>query len=395
MVIEIRQYSELLSLRDKWERLILNSCNPSIPQSWEWMKTWWDVYGNERKLLVLCGYQDGKLVGIAPLSVGRKRTSYFTCLKYKTIWFLGSGKTKARGVVSDYLDFIVNKGNEGSCIKGFLGYLSNHISWDEIILENISTESASPVLLQRFAQEYGLKLSIVSRTPSILIKLPKSWDEYLKSISGSLRYKIKRGRKEFTKLGGTYGFVEKKSELSEVVEALERLHQYRWSSKGIAGAFSSHEWKTFHMKLIPLLFDKGYLKLSYLGFGNEIVAVHYGFSFNNRFHFFQSGMIPHQNKYVRLGLLLHSYAIEEAIKEGYKEYDFLQIGASGPGYKRMWGNYSRDLLTIRIYKQSNKEKLYTTLQKGLMLVRKLKSEVQQMNFSRLHKPNNTYKDIDD
>lgn len=389
MVIEIRPYSELLSLRDEWERLILSSYNPSITQSWEWMKTWWDVYGKERKLLVLCAYQDDTLVGIAPLSIGRERTSHFKCLKYKTIWFLGSGKTKDRGVVSDYLDFIVEKGNEKRCIKGFLEYLSNHIGWDEIILENISAESDSLGLLQRFAKEYGLNYNIINETPTILIKLPKSWDEYLKSTSGSLRYKIKRGRKEFAKLGGTYGFVEKKSELYKVVEALERLHQYRWSSKGIAGAFSSPEWKTFHMKLIPLLFDKGYLNLSYLGFGNEIVAVHYGFSFNNRLHFFQSGMIPHQNKHVRLGLLLHSYCIEEAIKEGCKEYDFLQIGASGPGYKTMWGNYSRDLLTIRIYKQSNKEKLYATLQKGLMLGRKLKSEVQQMNFRRLHKPNNT------
>ncbi len=376
MVIEIRQYSELLSLRDEWERLILNSCNPSITQSWEWMKTWWDVYGEERKLLVLCGYKDGKLVGIAPLSVGRKRTYYFNYLKYKTIWFLGSGKTKARGVVSDYLNFIVEKGNEKRCIKGFLEYLSNHIGWDEIILENISTESAPPVLLQRFAQEYGLKLSIVSRTPSILIKLPDSWDEYIKSISSSLRYKIKRGRNEFGKLKGTYHLVKKESELPKTFADLGRLHQHRWNSKGKAGAFSSHEWKTFHQRLIPMLFDKGWLKLSFLKLNGQTVAVNYNFAFNKRIHFFQSGLIPHKNKHVRLGLLLHSYCIEEAINEGYEEYDFLQTGASGPGYKGMWGNCSRDLLTIRIARKSAKEKLYSLLNHGLMCGRNLKARIQ-------------------
>ena len=382
MVIEIRQYSELLSLRDEWKRLILNSCNPCITQSWEWMKTWWDVYGKERELLVLCAYQDDKLVGIAPLSVGKERTSHFKSLKYKTIWFLGSGKIKARGVVSDYLDFIVEKGNEVFCIKGFIGYLSNHISWDEIILENISAESASPGLLQRFAKEYGLNYNIINKTPAILIKLPKSWDEYLKSISGSFRYKIKRGRKEFSKLGGRYHLIKKKSELPKAFADLERLHQHRWNSKGKAGAFSSHEWKTFHQRLIPMLFDKGWLKLGFLKLNGQTVAVNYNFAFNKRIHFFQSGLIPHKNKHVRLGLLLHSYCIEEAINEGYKEYDFLQTGASGPGYKRMWGNSSRDLVTIRIARRSAKEKLYSLLNRGLMFGRNLKARIQ-INIMRL------------
>lgn len=379
MVIEIRQYSELLSLRDGWKRLILNSCNPCITQSWEWMKTWWDVYGKERELLVLCAYQDDKLVGIAPLSVGKERISHFKCLKYKTIWFLGSGKIKARGVVSDYLDFIVEKGNEVFCIKGFIGYLSNHISWDEIILENISAESASPVLLQRFAQEYGLKLSIVSRTSSILIKLPNTWGDFLQSISGGLRYKIKRGRKEFEKLSGTYHLVKDEEELPEAFSDLERLHQYRWKSKGGAGAFSSPEWKKFHNTLMPRLLKKGQLRLSFLKLDGKAVAANYNFAFDNKIHFFQSGLIPHKNKHIRLGLLLHSYCIEEATNEGFKEYDFLQVGTSGPGYKGMWSDYSRDLLTIRIARESNKERIYNCMNGALTYGRKVKGKIQELS----------------
>ena len=376
MVIEIRPYSELLSLRDEWERLILNSYNPSITQSWEWMKTWWDVYGEERKLLVLCGYKDGKLVGIAPLSVGKERTSYFKGLKYKTVWFLGSGRTKARGVLSEYIDFVIEQGNEEDFINGFLRYMSDYSSWDEIILDNISVESTSPRLLKRYAERYGFKFNIVDRTPSILIKLPELWNEYLKSISSSLRYKIKRGRKEFSKLGGRYHLIKKKSELPKTFADLGRLHQHRWRSKGIAGAFSSTEWKTFHQRLIPMLFDKGWLKLSFLRLNGQTVAVNYNFAFNKQIHFFQSGLIPHENKHVRLGLLLHSYCIEEAINEGYEEYDFLQTGASGPGYKGMWGNCSRDLLTIRIARKSAKEKLYSLLNQGLMCGRNLKARIQ-------------------
>ena len=255
--------------------------------------------------------------------------------------------------------------------------MANDSSWDEIILENISAESDTTSLLQRFAEGYGLNFKIINRTPSILIKLPESWDEYVKSISSSLRYKINRGRKEFGKLGGTYHLVKEESELPQAIAELERLHQYRWKSKGKQGAFSSHEWKTFHQKLMLLLLNKGRLKLSFLKLDDQVVAVNYNFAFDQKIHFFQSGLIPHQNKHVRLGLLLHSYCIEEAINEEYKEYDFLKIGTSGPGYKEMWGNYSRDLLTIRMSRKSNKESIYSLLDGVMSLGRKAKDEIQK------------------
>jgi CelD/BcsL family acetyltransferase involved in cellulose biosynthesis len=253
--------------------------------------------------------------------------------------------------------------------------------WDEMIFDNVSAESASPDLLQRYSERYGLTFSVVDRSPSILIKLPKSWDDYLNTRSSSLRYKIKRGRTEFLRLGGTYYRVEKESELHQAFTDLERLHQDRWASKGTTGAFSSNEWKTFHRKLMPLLLKRGQLRLSFLRLNDHPVAAIYNFAFDNKIHFFQSGLMPHQNKHIRPGLLLHSYCIEEAIKDGFTEYDFLKSGKSGPGYKKMWGNYSRDLLTIRIARKSNKEKMYGLVRRAVSHARAIKATLQR-NVSR-------------
>ncbi|MFC1825027.1 GNAT family N-acetyltransferase [Thermodesulfobacteriota bacterium] len=325
------------------------------------MKTWWDVYGQERELFVLCGYKGDQLIGIAPLSIGKSTTSYFKFLNYKTIWFLGSGTTSARGVLSEYLDFIIKRGYEDEFVEGFFHYMNSHNAWDEVLLENISSDSPLPSLLKKCTAKSSFVFKVVNKGTSILINLPKSWEEYLKSISSSLRYKIRRGRKEFSKIGGSYHLVTNESDLPKAFADLEKLHQRRWSNKGIAGAFSSPEWKSFHEKLIPMLFEKGQLKLSFLIIGKDPVAANYNFAFDNKIHYFQSGMIPHQNKHVRLGLLLHSYCIEEAIQQGYREYDFLIRSESGIDYKDMWGNCSRDLLKIRLSKNSAKESLFATL----------------------------------
>ena len=105
------------------------------------------------------------------------------------------------------------------------------------------------------------------------------------------------------------------------------------------------------------------------------VAANYSFAFDHKVHFFQSGMIPHKNKHIRLGLLLHSYCIEDAIKEGYKEYDFLKIGAKGADYKKIWENYSRDLIEIRISKCSYKENIYRLLTRIFYFLRKIKHSI--------------------
>ncbi|MBN2436909.1 MAG: GNAT family N-acetyltransferase [Spirochaetes bacterium] len=368
-----------INLKNEWSQLLSCSFSPSITQSWEWMHTWWDIYGKERDLLIFLGYQNGNLVGIAPLSVIRKRIPYYKIFKYKTVWFLGSGQTRARGVISDYLDLIVKQGDEEQFIDGLLQYMSKYQDWDEIILENISTEAASAWLLEKFSKKYRLKFKIIDRTPSILIKLPDSWDEYFRSISSSTRYKIKRGRKEFKKLGGTYRRINAENELQQAFTDLEKLHQHRWDSKGIAGAFSSREWKSFHKKLMPLLLRKKQLRLSFLYLNNKPVAANYNFAFNEKIYSYQSGMIPHENKHIRLGFILHSYCIEESIKEGFREYDFLKIGASGAGYKSMWANNLRDLLTLRISRNSKKDKIFNILNESLNKTKSIKHKILKGN----------------
>jgi len=386
----IKNPDEFKSLHPAWDTLVQRSSDRAITQTWEWLHTWWDIYGNERELVVIVGSEGEEIIGITPFSIPKVTTRYFKVLSYRTLCLLGSGRTTGRNVVSDYLNLIILQGREKEFIEAFIKWISNLQNWDEIILENISSESPTPKLLEDAARTCGFHFQITKRAPSILIKLPDTWDEYLQSIHGSLRYKIIRGRKEFNKLNGTYHLVQSEDELLKTFDHLEALHQHRWQSKGQSGAFSSQKWKAFHKKLLPLVFNNGCLKLSFLQLDGRPVAVNYNFAYDNKIHFFQAGLIPHENKHIRLGLLLHSYCIEEAIKEGYKEYDFLKVGSQGAGYKEMWENYSRDLLEIRISKCSHKENAYRLLTCMHNLVRRGKQRIES-KISYEHKAEHEHK----
>lgn len=378
----ITKKNQFINLKDAWESILFKSQQPSITQTWEWMKTWWDVYGEERDLMVVCGRKNDKLVGIAPFSRRKQFTKYFKILNFKTLNLIGSGNTTARGVVSDYLDFIIEQGFEDVFVNGFFRFISIKNIWDEILLENISINSPLPEKCNKYAAKNNLKYSIINKNPCALIKLPDSWDDFLKTLSSSMRYKINRGRRELKKVGGNYREVNSEAELPEAFKQLERLHQNRWQSKGELGSFSSPEWKKFHKQLMELLLPKGMLKLSFLEINNKPVAANYNFLFNKKIHFFQSGVIPHENKHIRVGLLLHSFCIEEAINEGCTEYDFLSIGTSGPGYKSMWENHFRDMLNLRIARKTNKENVFSVL-------RTIVSCAKQMKFNIINRPPKT------
>ena len=116
------------------------------------------------------------------------------------------------------------------------------------------------------------------------------------------------------------------------------------------------------------------------------MAANYNFVLGGKVHFFQSGMVQHENKHLRLGLILHSYCIEEAIREGLTEYDFLKVGQAGAEYKDMWGNCSRDLLDIRISRASRKEAVLQgvmNLMKSLKIIRqKWVAAIESRNRSK-------------
>ena len=120
---------------------------------------------------------------------------------------------------------MVVKGREKQFIDALLPFLSNLPNWDEMILENISCESPIPDLLKTAAAQNHLGFQIIRRAPSILIKLPNTWDDYLKSIGKNLRYKINRGRREFEKRNGYYHLLDNELDIPEAYRCIRLVYR--------------------------------------------------------------------------------------------------------------------------------------------------------------------------
>lgn len=124
---------------------------------------------------------------------------------------------------------------------------------------------------------------------------------------------------------------------SELFRGLIQLHRLRWNARGQAGTLDP-AWR-FHTEAAARLFARELLRLYAWRVNGRLIAVLYGFLCGRHFYFYASGFDP-EFEHLSPGSVLIAHAMEEAIREGATEFDFLR-GAEA--YKYRWGAHDRPL----------------------------------------------------
>jgi len=275
----IEDPARFTAIREAWDALLKGSCNNSLTVTWEWLSTWWQVYGAERSLRLIAVWHGETLVGAAPLLARHKSVLHFGVLPFKRWELLASGESVGDEICSDYLDWIAAGGREGEVVALILDHLVKILGaeWQEILLPDISSNSTSLQQLQIACGNLGLVFEILKREQSPYIRLPETWDEYLASVSSSFRYKLRRGRRDFEQQGGRYRVAESVKDIEELFPILVDLHQARWIARGLPGAFASALRREFHSQLLPLALQRGWLRLGVLSLPTGPIGAIYSF----------------------------------------------------------------------------------------------------------------------
>jgi CelD/BcsL family acetyltransferase involved in cellulose biosynthesis len=123
--------------------------------------------------------------------------------------------------------------------------------------------------------------------------------------------------------------------------ALVWLHEARWRARCGAGMLAEKPVQEFHREAARGLLAAGALRLYGLRLNDQWAASFYGFQQAGRAYYYLGGFDPALGP-LSLGTLMVSHAIESAIREGAREFDFLR---GSEGYKYRWG--ARDRATYR------------------------------------------------
>jgi CelD/BcsL family acetyltransferase involved in cellulose biosynthesis len=334
-MVEVRCVEDtqgLQSLEPQWNALLGRSDSDSVFMTWEWVWTFWEVYGARYRPLVLVASEAGRVVGIAPLMVGRGSGRLTRSLRY--LMFIGQNED----VTPEYLDFFIERGREEEVAEALCLALvgEQRGAWDLVRLERVLRSSPNLGTICAVLQHHGVPLERTAAVDCPYATLPGSWERYLASRSKHFRKRVGYNLRRLEREGPlALLHVESDVSLDKAYEELVRLNRERWGEAG--ESFQSERYVAFHRRVCERLLRRGWLLMVLLKVGERVGAAKYDYVYGGKVWGNQGGWLREYEKH-EIGNVLLGMLIEHGIEQGCREYDFLGGEAD---YKRRWGDGAR------------------------------------------------------
>ena len=313
---------------DRLESFFLNNqfslnwnCLFVLPQ---WLKTWWDTFGENDDHEILAGYHQGKLIGIAPL---RKLE--------KTARFIG------RKNVCDYQDMIVASNYNHDFFKSILAYLKE-TGVQSLQLGLLRPDSISLTQLPNLAKQMGYTVVCDQVAYSYEIILPRTWESYLHMLNGKQRHEIRRKLRRLNETGEIRLRVIKRPE--EISENIDTFFSMFKASRPDKSEFLTDQMMSFFRLLAQRMAQQGFLRMFFLDIDKLPAAGVMCFDYRDTLFLYNNGYNP-QFSNLSTGFLSKVYSIKDSIERGKLRYDLLK---GDEGYKKRLGSTPVPLYHLKI-----------------------------------------------
>ena len=289
------------SIYSDWKKLQANSPASSIFSSPEWSKIWWQQFGSGAKLHLGAVRYQGKAVGIAPLLI-----------RNDIAFFIGSSD------VCDYLDFVVEPGNE----EKFFSELLDNLNAEGIPrLELASLRSDSTVLtsLVKIAPRQAWQISCSQEDVSVELTLPATWEEYLQLLSGKQRHELKRKLRRLNE-EGELNYRHGTDASRNDIDIFLRLFR---DSRQDKAAFLTPQMESFFRATANSMAEQELLRLDILELDRKPVAATMCFDYKHTVYLYNSGYEPDYG-WLSVGVISKALCIKDGIERNKRLFDFLK-----------------------------------------------------------------------
>jgi len=314
-------FGSLIDLRDKhdthldWAPLFISPV---------WLNVWWNVFGDGYELNLVSVRENDTLIGIAPLMI-----------KTGVASIIGSTD------VCDYLDLIVLPNSDENFFDALFDDLKKK-GIKQLNLESLRPDSRVLTGFTDIALNRGCEVSLTPCDVTLEMKLPDSWDEYLKSLNSKQRHEVRRKLRRLEEAGEfQYRSI---SEGTFITKALDTFLKMFTESRDDKADFLTEKRELFFRSMTESMANAGILKLGVLEIGTIPAAMIMYFDYNDTIYLYNSGF---EKEYISLsvGLLSKVLCIKDSIRSGKKVFDFLK---GNEVYKSRLGGTETQLSNCRI-----------------------------------------------
>jgi CelD/BcsL family acetyltransferase involved in cellulose biosynthesis len=333
--LSVREATEFAALSTDWAAL--HACAPvaSVFNGFAWQAEWWRVYGRGRELRMLVAERAGAVSGILPLYLDPVRRGG---VPVRLARLVGTGGD----TYPDDLGPVV----EDAVAARALAQAALRLGADVVELADLDPRTGFAELAAAEAAKAGWNAILEPAQRIAYLELPSSWEAYLGSVSARRRARIRKSRRRFAAAGeARFRIWDDAGSIGAALERLATLHHRRWDAAGEPGeSFSTPEYLAFHRAVMAATLREGRLRLYCLELDREAVAMLYAYRFRRGIYVMQAGFEPALGA-LRPGQVLLYHAIEHAIGEGNRVFDFLRGEHS---YKDELATASRETTSVTL-----------------------------------------------
>ena len=319
------------TLRPEWLRLLGEMSFQSVFLTPHWQETWWRHFGAGRQLAILTvRSDDGRLQGLAPLM--RSQDTADTV----RLEFIGDLD------LCDYFDLLIAPHRQADVVPAIADYLASQANEDvDICLNNLSSDSPTPALLQDGLAQQGLLVETDTIETCPTIVLPADWNAYLATLRGKDRHELRRKiRRAENAAELAYTVTDTLEQLDEGLDTFIDLH--RMSQQDDKQGFMTPTKVAFFRDMAHQLWQQGWLELAFLYADDRPIAGLCCMTYGTTYAAYNSGYHPGYGA-LSAGIVLFADRIRSAIDRGFAAFDFLR---GNEAYKYRFGASDRPLSQI-------------------------------------------------
>ena len=294
--------------RDEWDDVLARSFRPSPFLSPRFLVPWSNSFAADRPLRIARWEREGRAEGFLFICRSREGDG----------WELLGGED-----VSDSQDAIVAAGEEGRFWTEFLRAARESLSPGPLRLTNLVEGSPSLSLLPGICGELGIGFLLEETDRSPYLELPGSFEEYIERLGKKERHELRRKLRRAAHSDPALSFrvTGTKEEFARDFPSFVALHRASSSDKSM---FMDDRMERFFRGMAEEFFSSDRLRLAFLRGGEGDVAAAFQIETGETLHLYNSGFDHEAAAGMSPGLVLIARCIEDAIRRGLKEYDFLR-----------------------------------------------------------------------
>jgi CelD/BcsL family acetyltransferase involved in cellulose biosynthesis len=324
---------------EDWDAAAAGAAVPSIFLTRDWAVAWWASFGADLEpCLLRVRDGDGCTAGLGLF--------YFEQLRGSPLVRLGMIGDRVVG--SEYLGLVARRGSEDGVADAVAAWLSDEAPrWDIAELAGLRPADPAARALERSLSAGAARVS-AEEHPCATIALPEDFEAYLAGLNSKFRQRYRQRTNKLRRSCDVRFFrTETESELPAHLDTLFRLHQARWVEAGRPGVFADARMRDFYLDVAKRLLRNGSLRFWQLEADGAIRACQFGFAYDGVLHSLQEA---YDSDFAPpgvggLGVVLRGHALEAAIEEGLRAYDFL---GGVEDHKLRWGASVHHVRAVRM-----------------------------------------------